>query len=776
MKIRRHATASVAVALTTLAGMALTAPPAHATTTLSTFTTVGSTTWTVPAGVSQVDVLIVAGGGGGGGGAWGGGGGGGGVLYGSCVSVTAGANLPVTVGAGGTGGLNNLDNSSNRGISGGNSSFNGATAIGGGGGGGYAYQGGTNYGLKGLPGGSGGGHGELQQGAGFIAGGASTQTAPAGYAAYGNAGGSTTGVMQAGSGGGGAGAPGGALQTYGLPTVGGAGASFDISGTMTAYAGGGGGGGGSVQSGGNYPGAAGGVGGGGAGASGNGVTGTAGAANTGGGGGGAGFNGSGGAGGAGGSGIVIIRAYASGTSCTSDAPQVTVTVGTATGGTATSSPRAVAAGGSVTLSAESSTGYSFSGWTCTVGTLSSSVANPATLSNITADTTCTPAFTANSGSSYTISISNTTVNGSGAASPRTVYSGVTATLSAVPLPNYSFSSWSCTAGTIASPTSATTTLSGVTANATCTPTFTASVVTYTVTMGTATGGTSSASPTTVNSGSTSTLTATPAQGYVFTSWSCTGGTLSSTSTNPATLTVTANATCTPTFTASVVTYTVTMGTATGGTSSASPTTVNSGSTSTLMATPAQGYVFTSWTCSTGTLSSSSTNPATLTVTANATCTPTFTVQSSFAITFASVAGGSGSASPSSVTSGGTTTLTATANPGYTFDSWVCTAGVLTNASSTSTTLTNITAASVCTANFSGPPVVEEPVPAPVTQEIGRPFTESCDAVRRDDLNWSGVESGGWRQSWAQWMNGGLGGFVCTRALVYDRSRNGWVVA
>jgi len=67
------------------------------------FTSTGSTTWTVPSGVTNVEVLVVAGGGGGGGGKRGGGGGGGGVLYRPYFTVTPGAVLNVTVGAGGSG-------------------------------------------------------------------------------------------------------------------------------------------------------------------------------------------------------------------------------------------------------------------------------------------------------------------------------------------------------------------------------------------------------------------------------------------------------------------------------------------------------------------------------------------------------------------------------------------------------------------------------------------------------------------------------------------------
>lgn len=67
------------------------------------------------------------------------------------------------------------------------------------------------------------------------------------------------------------------------------------------------------------------------------------------------------------------------------------------------------------------------------------------------------------------------------------------------------------------------------------------------------------------------------------------------------------------------------------------------------------------------------------------------------------------------------------------------------------------------------------VPAPVFQQFGRPTSGTCDAVAPESLNWSGVASGGWSESWAQWMNGGTGGAVCTRELVYSTARGGWVV-
>jgi hypothetical protein len=66
------------------------------------FTNVGTTTWTVPSGVTTVRVLVV--GAGGGGGADAGGGGGGGQVVDSSTTAVSG-EVTISVGAGGTAGL-----------------------------------------------------------------------------------------------------------------------------------------------------------------------------------------------------------------------------------------------------------------------------------------------------------------------------------------------------------------------------------------------------------------------------------------------------------------------------------------------------------------------------------------------------------------------------------------------------------------------------------------------------------------------------------------------
>jgi hypothetical protein len=279
-----------------------------------------SSTFSVPAGVTSVDALVVAGGGGGGGSsaqsAPAGGGGAGGLIFFPAYPVTASGTITVTVGCGGGGG----PSSATGGTVGQDSVFGSPgdpglgqggvlTAKGGGGGGTYCV----------VAGGGGSGSGGAPHPVGVVSGSTATQpTQPGNSGAYGfgNPGGQSSPYANPASpgagGGGGAGAAGANGNPW--PTVpreggdGGIGRAYTIADGTTPvyYAGGGGGGGGNTTSG------VGGQGGGG-----NGLTSTnipcksvtPGQANTGGGGGGSGTDGSNpnGAGGQGGKGIVIVR-------------------------------------------------------------------------------------------------------------------------------------------------------------------------------------------------------------------------------------------------------------------------------------------------------------------------------------------------------------------------------------------------------------------------------------------------------------------------------------
>lgn len=73
-----------------------------------------------------------------------------------------------------------------------------------------------------------------------------------------------------------------------------------------------------------------------------------------------------------------------------------------------------------------------------------------------------------------------------------------------------------------------------------------------------------------------------------------------------------------------------------------------------------------------------------------------------------------------------------------------------------------------------PVSVAETLPPNVLQQVGMPNT-GCADIDHNELNWAGISSGGWTQSWAQWVNDGKGGSVCTRTLVYTSNRQ-WSVA
>ncbi len=263
-------------------------------TAITSFTTVETTSWTAPTGVTSVDYLVVAGGGGGGGGgssgdtSGAGGGGAGGVRTGT-LSVTPGTSYTVTVGDGGSGA--NM-NTHARGVNGDDSVFGSITSTGGGGGGTAANA--SNIGNRtGADGGSGGGGSSY---------GASTYDGGSGTTDQGYDGGQGGGTNTGGGGGGGASEAG---DTGAACSDGGDGVASSISGSSVTYGGGGGGG----Q---HYNSACargdGGSGGGGMGGAKQTDNATAGTANTGGGGGGGGGNyyTSTANGKAGGSGIVII--------------------------------------------------------------------------------------------------------------------------------------------------------------------------------------------------------------------------------------------------------------------------------------------------------------------------------------------------------------------------------------------------------------------------------------------------------------------------------------
>lgn len=67
------------------------------------------------------------------------------------------------------------------------------------------------------------------------------------------------------------------------------------------------------------------------------------------------------------------------------------------------------------------------------------------------------------------------------------------------------------------------------------------------------------------------------------------------------------------------------------------------------------------------------------------------------------------------------------------------------------------------------------LPAAITQQFGKTDAGSCDVAAPESLNWAGVAGGGWSESWAEWMNDGTGGVVCTRTLIFSVAQGGWTI-
>lgn len=67
-------------------------------------------------------------------------------------------------------------------------------------------------------------------------------------------------------------------------------------------------------------------------------------------------------------------------------------------------------------------------------------------------------------------------------------------------------------------------------------------------------------------------------------------------------------------------------------------------------------------------------------------------------------------------------------------------------------------------------------PADVLQQVSPGADGTCSAIDASSLNIGGAGSGGWGRSWAQWVNDGRGGAVCTRTLTYSDDLGHYVVA
>ena len=217
---------------------------------ITSYTSTGSGTFSVPTGTTTLDVLVVAGGGAYGYANGGTGGGAGGLIYRPAFPVTPGGSVSYSVGAGASGQSSSTPQpGAARSPAGQDSTFGTLTAKGGGSGGAENGTGPSAYNPNapsfnaGGQGGSGGGstrtgQGQTWRGAGIQP----QQPGDSGTYGFGNPGGGdddTPGVHGGGAGGGAGSAGTSATPTSGTTQPGGNGKQYDISGSQVYYAGGG---------------------------------------------------------------------------------------------------------------------------------------------------------------------------------------------------------------------------------------------------------------------------------------------------------------------------------------------------------------------------------------------------------------------------------------------------------------------------------------------------------------------------------------------------------
>jgi hypothetical protein len=342
--------------------------------------------------------------------------------------------------------------------------------------------------------------------------------------------------------------------------------------------------------------------------------------------------------------------------------------------------------------ATANSGYHFTRWSCTGSQTPTSATTASTTIALSANSTCTATFTADS--AFTVTVARIPSSAPFGGTVAAVDNGSNSwSITATALATYHFTSWTCSDGqTPVSPLSAATTVTA-TAHSTCTATFTADSDYEVTVAATATKGTVAR----VDNGSDSwTITATPKTGYHFTNWACTGSDTPTSVVSAATkVTATADITCTATFTAnSLKTVTVAASSSTRGTVAR----VDNGSNSwSITATPKAGYKFTRWACTASqTPTSASSATTTVTATAATTCTATFSADSTYVVTVAATAGGT----VSKIENGSDLwEIFATANAGYKFTRWSCSASQTPTSIVSAATKVTATAATTCTATF-----------------------------------------------------------------------------
>ncbi len=350
-------------------------------------------------------------------------------------------------------------------------------------------------------------------------------------------------------------------------------------------------------------------------------------------------------------------------------------------------PETILTGGTAMLTVTANAGYSIAGVTATNGSITSSA--PYVLSNVTADTTVTATFTANTN---TVAYSATPPAGGTATGPATILTGGTATLTVTASPGYSV------AGVMASNGSITATapyvLSNVTTDMIVTATFAADSHTVVYSVVPSAGGTVTG-PAVLLTDGTATLTVNANPGYSIVSVAASNGTVSAGA--PYMLSnVTADTTVTATF--AMDSHTVAYISApTGGGTVSGPESIQDGTgTATVAVTANTGYGIASVTATNGNVTAGA--PYILSnVTADTTVTATFDPKPHLVTYLAMPSAGGTVTGPATILTGESATLSVTPQPGYTLVSVTVSRGSIT--ATAPYVLSNVTADTTVRATF-----------------------------------------------------------------------------
>ena len=283
-----------------------------------------------------------------------------------------------------------------------------------------------------------------------------------------------------------------------------------------------------------------------------------------------------------------------------------------------------------------------------------------TYTNVTSDRTITATYTINS---YTLTVNNGTGGG-------TKQYNASCTVKANSKTGHTFKNWTNGSGTVVS-TSSSYTFNMPASNLTLTANYNVNSYTLTVTNGSGGG--------TKNYNASCTVTANSKTGYTFKNWTDGDGTVVSTSSSYTFNMPAKNYALTANYT--INSYTLTVKAGSGGSvqlngqSSTLSTKYNYNYQCTIKAIPNTGYHFTGWSYSGAKPADTSKAETTINVTQDTTVTANFAINT-YAVTVQTnnSSGGTASVSTTPVNHGSTTKLTATSKNGFAFQKWEISGG------------------------------------------------------------------------------------------------------